>query len=257
MAIKTSLTDLTPASQRFKQDIILPSGGFSNPTAFPGGKITVYPWDIGTSEWMVSAPKTNELTYMVKLVARLTHLPSDTVKTMVASELPLIVMVSRALTFADNRIEYSATCPYCRAVQNKVSLQIPNSLEKVSVKAEGYVSDTITLPVTKDVVALRATTVAEQESAQNRSERYQKVLGNVEAFALAAVRTVGEGSPDNQDQLVQWYRALPPADSEFLVTEVARLNPGVSTSIKHACDNPSCGREFVHELSLNTEFFRS
>jgi hypothetical protein len=257
MAINTNLKDLTPASQRFKQEIILPSGGFSNPTAFPQGKLTVYPWDMGTSEWMVSAPRTNELLYMTQLVGRLTHLPTDTVKTLVASELPLIVMVARALTFEDNRVEYTAVCPHCRTAQTKVSLQIPNSLEKVAVKAADYTHDTIVLPVSKDEVSIKPATVNEQEAARNRPERYQKVLSNVEASALAAVRGIGGGTPDHQDQLVQWYRALSPTDAEFLVTEVAKANPGVSTSIKHLCDNPSCAREFTYEMNLATDFFRS
>jgi len=256
MAIKTNLPDLTPASQRFKQEIILPSGGFSNPIAFPGGKFIVYPWDMATSEWMVTAPRTNELTYMVQLVSRLSHLSTEVVKTMVSSELPLIVMVARALTFPDSKVEYVATCPYCRTNQAKVALQIPNALQKISEKPAGYTCDTVTLPVSKDVITVKPATVTEQEAARNRPEKFQKVLGNAEASALAAVRTVGGGVPDTQDELVKWYRALSPTDSEFLVTEIAKLNPGVSTSIKHVCDNQACQREFTYELNLTTDFFR-
>lgn len=256
MPIKTNLTDLTPSANRFKQDITLPSGGFSNPTAFPAGKLTVYPWDMNTSEWMATATKTNELSFMTQLVARLTHLPVDTVKTMVSSELPLVTMVSRALTFADNRVQFVAVCPHCSTVQPKVSIQIPNALEKVGVKEANYQHDEVILPVSKDVVTTRPVTVSEEEAARGRSERFQKVLGNAEATALAAVRTIGGGTPDSQDELIRWYKALSPADTESLLAEISKLNPGVDSDVKIQCEHTTCGRVFTYSLNLATDFFR-
>lgn len=247
---------MTPASQRFKQDITLPSGGYSDTTTFPGGKLTVYPWDMGTSEWMAAAPKANELSFMAQLVARLTHLSVDKVKNMVSSELPLVAMVARALTFDNSSISYYATCPHCRTVQPKTTLQIPAQLEKVGEKPQGYTGDSTVLPVSQDSVVIRPITVNEEEGARNRPDKFQKLLGNVEATALAAVRSIGGGTPDTQDELVRWYRALAPADAEFLITEVARFNPGVNNSVKHACENTTCAREFTYELNLATDFFR-
>jgi hypothetical protein len=205
---------------------------------------------------MTTFPRVNDLSFMSQLTAKLTRLPLETVKTMVSSELPLVVMVARALTFADSRVEYVATCPHCRTTQPKVNIQIPGQLQKVGEKAAGFTGDTITLPTCKDVVVTRPITVGEEEGARGRDTKYQKLIGNVEATALAAVRTVGGGQPDTQDELVKWYRALAPTDTEFLVAEVAKLNPGVSNGIKHQCENTACLREFTYELNLATDFFR-
>jgi hypothetical protein len=258
MALKTKLTDLTPSAQRFKQEIVLPSGGYSNPTELPGGKLTVYPWDTRTSEWMTQAPSntSGNLAFMVQLVARVTHLPEATVKTFVASELTLVVMVARALTFPDNSITYNPTCPHCGAPQNPVTLRIPDQLEKVGIKAAGYDHDDVTLALSGDVVAVRPITVAEEEAARGRPAHLQKQLSDGEALIVAAIRSVGGGTPVDMDELIRWWRALHPADVEQLTTTLGRLTPGISTTLRHRCDREACKKEFSYELNLRTDFFR-
>jgi len=254
MPIRTNLTDLSPAAQRFKSDIILPSGGYSNPTAFPGGKLTVYPWDIPTSEWMSTANKGNQVGFMVGLAARVTHLPLDVVRTLVSSELPLIMMVSRALTFVENKITYTAVCPFCGTKQPQTTLKIPDQLEKIGEKPQGYTEDKIILPVSKDELTVRPITAAEEEAAINREVR--RPASDLDAVNMSAIRAVNGGTPDRIAELAQYYLALAPADIEHLVIEMANLSPGVSTGLKHECEKPTCGKIFSYNLSLMTDFFR-
>lgn len=254
MAIRTNLKDLSPAAGRFKREIILPSGGYSNPQAFPEGKITVYPWDISTSEWMTTANKANETAFTTGLVARITHLSLDTVKTLVSSEMPLIMMVSRALTFADNSVPYTATCPFCGTVQARTVLKVPDDLEKVGEKAPGYTMDKVTLPVSQDVLGVRPITVQEEQNARGREKKVPE--SDLDAVNMAAIRTVNDTEPDNIAELARYYLALHPADIEHLIVEMANLSPGLSTRMKHKCDKPTCQKVFGYELSLMTDFFR-
>jgi hypothetical protein len=257
MAIKTNLKELSPSSERFKLEITLPSGGYSNPKAFPGGKLTVYPWDLATSEWMSQANTSEDNVFLSQLTQRVTHLSKETVQTMVMSELPLVAMVSRALSLPGALVTYTARCPHCGTVQKTTSLRVPDQLEKVGVKSEGYNGDLVTLPESQDVLKVIPLTVLEVEEVRNRATEQRFGLSDADLALLAAIRSINDTHADTAKELVEYYRALSPADVEYLTLQLSDLAPGVSTAIKHLCDNERCKKPFTYRLTLAADFFRN
>ena len=256
MAIRTNLKDLKSARDRFKTEITLPSAGYSNPTAFPGGKLTDYPWDIATSEWMAEASKTSEHSFLAKLAQRVTRLSDAATRDLVSSELLLVCMVSRALALPNSSVSYTPTCPHCGTVQPMVTIRIPDALQKEGEKTPDYKGDKVTLPESKDVLTVRPLLVGEVEDVLALPTDLRRGFTDSELTLLTAIRAVNETTPDNFAELKTYFQALSPVDIEFLVLELGRIAPGVSTKIKHKCENSRCEKTFDYLLRLGPDFFR-
>lgn len=256
MPIKTNLKTTTPRRQAYKREIQLLSHGYSNPNAWPNGKLIVYPWDDAIDRWMVdNVRRLSKQELIWGLLKVCADLNGGSVDDFVADEINVVLMVSRALT-TDGTVVYNATCPYCGAKKQE-KLRIPDELEKVGEKSTDYPGyDDVTLPVIKDVVRLRPLLVKDEKVILGRKDEDKKMLPDTELRILMRIVSVGESAPDSLDELVRWYRALPPQDAKFLEEQGRKITPHLNTSIPHICDEPDCGQKFNQLLTIDTEFFR-
>lgn len=254
MAIKTNLTSLTPRREVYKRVITLVSGGYYAPQAFPGGKVTVYPWDSNIDSWFqerLRQPKRDVALWEV--TTKVANLNGFDYLKMPIGDILTILMVARSI-LTDCILDYNAVCPKCNR-QHPAKVKIPDELEKVGQKAPDYKgTDTITLPETLDVVEVRSLSVSDEIAISERSADERALIPDSLALVLFAVVTVGGGRPDTREEAVTWYNALSPKDSNFLRKERARLTPQLDPDLKVKCDN--CGNDFVHTLDLQRDFFR-
>lgn len=259
MAIKTNITDLTPAVDRLKRELDLVSGGYSLKEAYPSGRVTVWPWDPEIAEWVVDlADKSDDDNdnFSASVVAKLVRRPKEVVDRFIASELLLIMLFSRAIA-SDGSVTYTPTCPHCGFKHPPCSIQIPGNLGVIGKKLADYVGfDTVILPVSKDVLTVKPLTVRDADIATTAEMRKKSGLSNTSLRAMAAIMTVGGGTPESLDELLAYYKALVPHDREYLAKTLnEQVNPGLDTRVPHKCDRPSCGKEFKHNLGLTYDFF--
>ena len=254
MSINTNLKSLTPRREAYKKQINLVSGGFYNPTAFPAGLITVYPWDSSIDTWFQARLRQPKREYALwEAVEKVAAMNGATYMQMPAGDIMTVLMVSRAIR-SNCIIEYTSVCPFC---QHKATgkLAIPDELSKLGEKKPDYLGyDEITLPDCKDVVRLRVLTVADEMIVGERSEDDKKTLSDTEALPLAALVSVGGGKPESIQESILWYRALSPKDSEFLIAQRVALSPQLDPDIHILCDG--CSKEYVYVLDLRYNFFR-
>jgi hypothetical protein len=256
MPIKTNLKDLgIPSREKFKQEITLLSHGYVAPTALPDGKITVFPWEHDTDDWMLEeSKKSDRKNILFNLFPRLCNLNGCDPMNFVVGDMNTVLLVSRAINNA-NVIEYQAVCPYCRAT-SRAEVKVPDELEKVGEKSAKYPGyDDITLPVSKDTVRIRPLLVRDEVTIQNREvgPGFPQMSDRM-AHIIAPIMQVGGGKPDSPKELVDWYTSLHPKDKKFLEDKQDDLYPHLDTKMRLVCGD--CGKRYVHNLSFNDEFFR-
>lgn len=251
--IKSKNTDTRPAREKFKQEITLLSHGYSNPTAFPNGKITVYPWDSGVDEWLMKRSKKGRReTILFDLVARIANLNGAKVEDVVNGDVSTILMVSRAIA-KENKIPYTATCPHCNATTSE-TISIPHELGKVGEKSETYPGfDSITLPVCQDEIKIRPLLVADELQLLEREAALKEAAPDRIAHILQGIVAINDTKPDSLQEFLTWWNSLHPKDQLFLEKTQNDNSPHLDTNIKHSCN--ACNKPFVYSLSIDDDFF--
>lgn len=253
MGIKTNLKDLRPRKQVYKREIQLLSRGFSAPTAWPDGKLTVFPWDSDVDAYLMEQTKAGKGNLLYGILERVCNLNGASVDQFVFSEINAILLLSRALQFSGT-IEYESTCPFCRNSVREV-IQVPHELRPIGEKQTGYTGfDDIVLPDCADRVRLRPLLVSDHKKIEDRSKSNWNLFSERHLQILLPVVSVNDGAPDTIEELATWYNALSPEDAKFLEIQEMELSPHLDTKIPHKCQE--CAREFYHSLMFDQEFFR-
>ncbi len=256
MPIKSNLKSMAPRRQQYKREITLLSHGYNNQTAWPGGRIMVYPWDNVVDQWLVdNLRKVSRQELVYGLLRHCCELNGGNIDDFVADEINVVLLVSRALT-TDGVVVYTSMCPFCGAKKQE-QIKVPDELEKVGEKPDNYPGfDTITLPVIADVVKLRPLLVKDEKLIMHREDDQKKEVPDSELRTLMRVVTINEGKPDTLQELATWYRALHAKDAKFLEEKGREITPHLNTNIPHRCDEMDCGRQYTFPLSFDQEFFR-
>lgn len=257
MAIKTNMQDLRDRRERFKKEITLLSQGYSNPKAWPGGKLTVYPWDNDIDRWLtgVTARGMGGNSVLFSVVEKVCDLNGGKVEQLVASEVISILLVARSIQ-TDCVIEYTTQCPNpaCRHGETG-RIKVPDELGRIAEKTADYLGyDDITLPDCKDVVRVRPLLVKDELTVEQRPDEDRKALPDEAASLLRAVVAIGGGAPETIEEILLWYRALSPKDAKYLAQKQDEISPRLDLRIPHRCDK--CGRDYKHLIGLDKEFFR-
>lgn len=265
MPLKSNLGDLAkvaPAADKLRKVITLVSHGYSAPELFPGGQLTVLPWDLRVIEWMstqqVAGIGRAELTR--RMLARITGRALVQVDMLPLGEVNLVMMVSRALVWSDSTVVYNSTCPHCGARQKQSSIKIPDSLGRRGEKPSDYPGwDEVALPDSKDVVRVRPLLVGDSYTIESRPIQDRSAIPDLEARIMTAIVSVNGGEAESGDkgrlELHAYVRGLPPLDLEFLSSSMSDFSPGLDDRVPHTCD--ACGSEFRHRLNFDIDFFRS
>lgn len=256
--IKTNISDRRPRREKFKREVVLLSGGCACPTAFPDGKIVVYPWDSTTDHWLTEtaskATGHDRERLMFDLMARVCNLNGCALEDFILSEVNSVLLVSRAIQ-NQNKVAYVATCPKCNQEEDAEVL-VPDDLQPVGAKTPAYKGvDTLTLTACTDVVEVRPLRIRDHLLIVTRTAEHKDRLDDRLASLLAGIVTVGGSQPDRIDELVEWYLALPPQDAVQLEAFLDNSTPHLSQDITHKCDK--CGNLWEHRLALDQDFFRS
>jgi hypothetical protein len=254
MPIKTNMKDLQPRRQAYKREMTLLSKGFSAPRAWPGGKITVFPWDSEVDAYVLDQAKSNASgNLLYGMLERVVDMNGANVDQFVFSEINSILLVSRSIQF-DGTIEYESVCPFCSA-RDRELIQIPHELAPIGEKPADYPGhDEITLPDCKDVVRIRPLLVKDQKRIEVRDSDALLKFSDRKLQILFSLVTVNDGQPDNVDEAAEWYDALSPTDARFLEEKQVDLSPRLDNRLPHKCKK--CTRDFYHTLLFDQEFFR-
>jgi len=245
---------LTPRRQAFKREIILLSHGFSNRTAWPGGKLTVYPWDSEVDEYLIEmARKTSRQQLVFGLLGKLCDLNGGKIDEFVADEVQTVLLVARALS-TEGTVHYTSQCPFCAAKKIE-QIKVPDELEKAGEKPDDYPGyDDITLPMCKDVVRVRPLLVKDERVIEDRSTEQKQQVSDTRLRLLLPIVSINDTKPDTLEELIAYSKALHPRDAKFIEEEERRLSPHLNTNLPHVCDD--CGKQFTHLLSFDQDFFR-
>ena len=256
MPIKSNLKSLAPRRQTYKQEITLLSHGYTNPTAWPDGRITIYPWDNSIEQWLLeNVRKIGKQELVYGLLRLCCDLNGGAIDDFIVEEINVVLLVSRALSI-DGKVTYTSSCPFC-GHKKQETIEVPAELEKVGEKQSNYPGfDVISLPVVQDTVKIRPLLVRDEKMVINRTEDIKKQVPDAELRTLMRVITINDSAPDTLEELVTWYRALHPKDANYLEDQGRKITPHLNTVIPHACDDPECGKRFTHPLSFDQEFFR-
>lgn len=256
MPIKTNLKSLTPRRQQYKKEITLLSHGYNNPTAWPGGKLTVFPWDNSIDQWLLdNVRKLTKAELVYGLLKHCCDLNGGSLDDFIAEEINLVLLVSRALS-TDGIVVYTSQCPFCGAKKQE-KIKVPDELEKLGEKSPEYVGfDEIVLPVVQDKVKIRPLMVKDERIIIERDDDRKKAVPDTELRTLMRIVDINESKPDSHEELLTWFRALHSKDAKFLEDEGRRLTPHLNTNIPHVCDEIECARKFTHPITFDQEFFR-
>lgn len=256
MPIKTNLKSLTPRRQQYKREITLLSHGYNDQTAWPDGKLTVFPWDNSIDQWLIdNARRLTKQELVYGLLKHCCDLNGGKLDKFVADEINLVLLVSRALS-SDGVVVYTSVCPFCGAKKPE-QIKVPDELEKVGEKSADYPGfDTITLPMIQDVVKVRPLLVEDEKTILDRKDEDKKVVPDSELRTIMRVKAINESKPDTLEELVTWFRALHAKDAKFLEDKGREITPHLNTNIPHVCDDTDCGRKFTYPLTFDQEFFR-
>ena len=116
MPIKSNLPGLEPRREKFKQEIQLLSGGYTDRKAFPNGMITVYPWDNSVDEWFRERLRKGSGEGVVwDLVTIIANMNGAEYTKMVIGDVYTIILVSRSIRY-QNEVVYTSRCPNCRHI---------------------------------------------------------------------------------------------------------------------------------------------
>lgn len=255
MAIITNMKNLQPRRQVYKREIKLLSRGFSAPTAWPDGKITVFPWDSDVDAFIMEKTKSESGNLLFDILEKVCNLNGASVDDFVWGEVNAVLLLSRALQF-NGVVDYKSQCPFCHDVASE-TITIPDELAPSGEKQPGYPGwDEITLPECLDVVRIRPLLVRDQKKIENRgkdnlwanfTERHLQIL--------LPIMSVNGGAPDNIEEVANWYNALSPEDARFLEEKEVELAPHLNNKIPHKCGK--CQQHFDHILTFDQKFFRS
>ena len=254
MAIKTNLPSLSPARERFKTTIQLPSGGYVDPDSFPDGNITVFPWTVELDEWVVKRHGGNasKETILHDVFPKLCDLKKCVPDRFLLSEALLIWMVSRSIR-NDQKVTFGTQCPAC-STKADMTVGVPSDLELTGEKAKGYVGyDEVTLDDAKDALHVTPLTVGRSRAVITRPVGPRK-FGDAVCNLAASIVSVNGGKPDTLDEACDYVSALSIRDYEHLNTCTGDLNPGVSTKLNIECD--ACKHHYQHALQFTDTFFR-
>lgn len=262
MAIKSHVKDIPTAKARFKREIALISGGYVDRTAFPEGKITVFPWGNDAEEFIVAKSRGKKKQNIVfDLFPKLCDLNGCNPDSFLAGEALLVLMISRAIT-RNSVISLNLTCPECDHswVQEVI---VPDNLEKIGEKPENYPGyDTFQLKESEDFVLMRPLTVGDQKDIMGRPAHLRIIPDHI-AELLTAVQSVasteeevisGQFKADSALELYEWYQRLSPMDASALGKKLYEITPQLSGKLTVEC--PECKHEFIREIDINEEFFR-
>lgn len=226
MPIKTNLKSLTPRRQAFKKLVTLPSHGFSSPTAWPDGQITIYPWDSSIDDFLLDNSRKSASRHAVlfDLVAKLCDLNGAKLDDFVADETNIVLLVSRALS-QDSTIVYTSICPFCNAKEAE-HIKVPDELEKVSEKAKDYPGfDTLTLPDCKDVVKVRPLLIKDERIVLERSSPERAKLSDNTLRNLLRVVSINDSTPDKLAELQEAGRGAAAQGRPLSRRTVPRTQP--------------------------------
>ena len=256
MSIKSNLKSMTPRRTAYKREITLMSHGFNNKTAWPDGRLTVFPWDNAIDQWLMeNVRRVSKQDLVYGLLKNCCDLNGGSVDDFVADEINVVLLVSRALS-TEGIVMYTSLCPHC-GFKKPEKIKIPDELEKIGEKTADYAgSDKVTLPDCGDVITLRPLLVKDEKLIINRPEDKRKAVPDAELRTLLRVVSINESQPDSLEELVVYGRALSPSDIKFLEDKGREITPHLNTSIPHICDDSDCGKKFNHPLNFDQEFFR-
>jgi hypothetical protein len=245
---------MIPRRQAYKREITLMSHGFSNPTAWPGGKITVYPWDSDIDSWVGDPKRDAKQNLIYGLLEKVVELNGAKADDVVFGEVNALLLLSRAIQYSGN-MAYESQCPYCQHKREE-TIVIPDDLEPLGAKDASYPGyDEIKLPICGDIVRIRPLRVGDHRKIEERDAEAKEALPDRIMFILLPVVSIGGGEPETREELLLWYRALHPEDAHFIETEEERLTPHLNNAIPHTCD--ACTRAFTQILMFDQKFFRS
>ena len=256
MAIKTNLKSLRPRTEQYAKKFDLVSGGYTNRKAWPEGKITVLPWDTEVDEWFVTAQSMGEPELLRGILERVVSWNGASVDDVPVTEMMSILLMARSLS-TGGALRYISSCPQCQRKEDE-TIRVPEELEPMGVKGPDYPGyDVITLPECKDIVAIRPLLMKDDALIDSRPAGDKLLVSDSLLRKVMPVVTVNEGRPDTLEEVVTWYRALPPRDARYLLEMQDELSPQLNRRIPHKCANPQCRLEFHHMIKFDSEFFRS
>ena len=254
MAIKSNIQDFRPTREKFSKKITLLSGGFTTLDHFQNGEVTVYPWDSKMDDWVVNNSSLKPNDFVVQAVKRVVALGDCPVQKLVFGDVQTILLVSRAMR--NNSVYvHEPRCTTCGHVHPEDTIRIPDDMEMVGVKPQGYVGyDDFTLPDCKDTVSIRPLTVGDVQRLDQRNEIECATIKREAAELLYGIVAVGGGKPESLEEVDRWYCALSPADQLYFNLMRRELDPHLSPEIKYSCNK--CKAEFSVQVQLDSEFFR-
>ncbi len=253
MPIKTNLKDLTPSRERLKVTMPLLSHGYTAPKSFPKGEITVYPWDNFVDDKLMElvSVEENEHRVMFDILPYVCNLNGCPIEDFVVGDVNTVLMVSRSIPKA-NRLTLHLTSPFNKSHHWTEEVVIPDMLEKVGEKTQGYKGyDVIELPVCKDVVAIRPLLVRDELNLHKRD----KSITERAARIVSGVVTINDTQAETLNEYAEWYYALEPKDQDFLEEQQELHTPHLSQKLEIEC--PSTKKTFTYSLRLDRDFFRS
>jgi hypothetical protein len=258
--LKSNMTDLRSRKEKFKVEITLPSRGFVNRSAFPNGKITVYPWDSATDSWLMetmqTTPASQRETVLFKLMERLCNLNGCLLKDFVVGDVNAVLLVARSLQ-SENKVDYLATCPTC-GTEEEDSIVIPDELQVIGAKDNAYTgTDKVTLPVCQDVVETRPLRIGDVMDILTRTPENKEIVADNLALQLLPVVSVNGTLPEKTEELLEWHNALAPKDLAQLEKAIEDSTPHFDQAIMQQCPNPACRRVFPFRMVLDADFFRT
>lgn len=256
--IKSNVTDKRPRREKFKREIKLISNGCAHPTAFPGGKITIYPWDSAIDAWLNEAAAkatgtaTDRLLY--DLMAKVCNLNGCPLEDFIVGDVNTVLMVARSVQ-TNCAISYLTVCDKC-GNEMVDEITVPEELKPVGQKKDDYQGfDTVVLKDSTDTVDVRPLRIRDELAILGRTPEDQLRVSNHLAHCIAPVVGVNQTQAERLEELVEWYEALSPADAKQLQDFVEANTPHLSQELVQNCDR--CGHTYPHRLILNQDFFRS
>ncbi len=257
MAFKTNLKDLRPRAEKQKVEIALVSGGFVNRAAFPGGKITVYPWDSSIDQWVQeesrNAPVGQQNLVFYRLVGKVANLNDCALEDFCIGDVFTVLMASRAIEHS-GVVHYTATCPSCGTSETS-DVRIPDELTPIAQKDQAYTGiDKILLPDCADAVEVRPLRIRDELLIVQRDPDKRALVNDHVARILAPIVSINDGTPDDPAEIITWYSALSTKDARFLEKQEDELTPHLDQAMMHECGK--CKKIYRHPLTLNAEFFR-
>jgi hypothetical protein len=253
MAIKSNITQFTPSRETMKTEITVLSHGYYTAGKWQDGKVTVYPWDSYVDDLLLRKVKGGNksdlaLYDIIPRVCALNGVPLDSI---LVGDARTILLVSRAA-----RKSCKITIPIPgKKDDGGITISIPDQLERIAEKTENYIGyDTVTLPVSKDVVAIRPLTVGDERLISQRSDDQRLSLPDRIMGVLVAIVSVGDGKPDTQEELQAYWDALTPTDQQYLYDQQDLLYPHLSSVV--TLTDTDTHTEHKISLDLDSEFFR-